>query len=107
MSTFNGWANYETWLVNLHMDNDQASQESFLEMAQDVVSSVEASEYLTKEQEERYQLADRIKEAIEVSTEANESSLASDLVRAALGNVNWNEIADSWLAQAREELAVD
>ena len=24
---YNGWTNYETWLVNLWMDNEQGSQE--------------------------------------------------------------------------------
>jgi hypothetical protein len=34
MSNYNGWTNYETWLVKLWLDNDQWSQEAMLELAE-------------------------------------------------------------------------
>ena len=38
---YNGWYNYETWLCNLWMDNDQAEHEYWREVARE---SIEADE---------------------------------------------------------------
>ena len=38
---YNGWYNYETWLVNLWMDNDQGSQEMWREHARESIDADE------------------------------------------------------------------
>jgi len=37
--TYNGWANYETWLWKLWLDNDQSNQEYWAERVRDILNS--------------------------------------------------------------------
>jgi hypothetical protein len=101
-TTYNGWTNYETWLTNLWMDNEQGSQEFYREMAQQIIDDITASEYLSKEEEEVHQMADRLKEYFETEfLEDMEAGLKGDLIRAALGSVNWFEIAKTWIEEEK------
>ncbi len=99
--TYNGWTNYETWLVKLWMDNDQGSSEHWQERAQEVFkvdgdeSARSLADLLKDEHEEHY---------LEVLRHAKqECSLLSDLIGAAMSEVNWHEIAESLLADHVEE----
>jgi hypothetical protein len=38
---YNGWTNYETWLVNLWMDNDPGSQDYYRETAKEMYDAAE------------------------------------------------------------------
>lgn len=96
-TTCNGWTNYETWLVKLHIDNDQGSQTYWQERIMNLYSIALADNIFTKEQRASLDLADELKEEFEDNYEdtilGELSPMFSDLLNAALGSVNWDEIA--------------
>jgi hypothetical protein len=106
-ATYNGWTNYETWNVSLWLDNDQGTYSDALAMAQDAWDEAEGGRVFTREEEARNALADRLKDYVESLPEIepviNGSSLASDLLGAALSEVNWREIADHYLSDVDKE----
>jgi hypothetical protein len=104
MSTYNGWANYETWVYKLWMDNDygfyqhvqavtretwQAASETPdpLSIGNDASATARAS------------LADLLKEEAEENAPELSGAYA-DLLNAAIGEIDWFEIADSLLEDA-------
>lgn len=97
--TYNGWTNYETWAVNLWMDNDQGSQQYFMDMAREVKESTgdkTPNPYMHAHDNARAVLADRLKDYHDEMAEqwmADQSSVFADLLNAALSEVNWREIA--------------
>ena len=71
---YNGWSNYESWLANLWLTNDESSYQLLLEaLNQDSLRDYEKAEWL--EMMLRYQLDDEI----------DELSLWQDLLQAAFG----------------------
>ena len=77
---YNGWYNYETWVCALWLQNDQGSCSYWEEM--------------TNECEDVYSLSQMIKDEIEEGDPTNdEASLYSDLMSAAISEINFNEIA--------------
>jgi hypothetical protein len=97
---YNGWTNYETWLVKLWMDNDQGSDEYWRERAQEAWNDATPGSYewQTREEEAVSALADEIKEQHEESVEScGVTGVLSDLLNAALSEVNWREIARAYL----------
>jgi 7-cyano-7-deazaguanine synthase in queuosine biosynthesis len=85
---YQGWKNYETWDVALWIDNDQGFQELIFEMGRDA--------------KDTSAFADSIKEFIEEMAPDLEASMFSDLLNAALGEVDWYELADSYLKEIAE-----
>ncbi len=81
---YNGWTNYETWVVNLWLDNDEYTQTMVYEMANSDeydnhrVASLE--EYVEEQREEWKEFG---------------ASMFDDLLGAALGSVNYYEIIES------------
>ena len=101
---YQGWTNYETWAVKLHMDNEQSSQEYWAERAQEEAEAAEADEFgTTKERMAVRNLAASLKEYHEEGV-PDLAGFAGDLLMAALGSVNWYEIAESML-EAHAETA--
>ena len=90
----NGWTNYETWLVKLWMDNDEGSSSMWRESAEQAV----------KRHSDISTLADTLKEEHENAL-PELSGFACDLMNAALSEVNWHEIAESLMNDAKESLA--
>jgi hypothetical protein len=80
---YNGWSNYETWLVNLWWENDP--------------ETYDFAQTLTEGAKDVWELANEIKEATEEGQVPNlGSTLAADLLNAALSEVDWDEIARAW-----------
>lgn len=85
---YNGWTNYETWCVNLWIDNEEASQDFWhraAERAKDV-----------------YQLAGWMRTHFEEAVPALDGFWA-DMPGAALSEVDWDEIATHMFDSVREE----
>lgn len=95
----NGWTNYETWAVALWLDNEESSYRYWRAVAQETVQ-------ISRRPEERCEeavviLADRLKDEIGDAVPTELTGVFSDLLRAALGEVNWLEIADNFLVELR------
>ena len=80
-NTYNGWTNYETWLTHLWLTNDPGTDSAAREIAAEGTDALQ--EWVT----------DWVTESIPAS------SLAADLIGAALCEVNWREIAESLLEE--------
>ena len=103
--TYNGWSNYETWAVKLWLDNDQGTY-------YDVTGHASALYAEDAEDTDRvlddavYEMADYLQtyvdELQEIILPDMPASVFSDLLRAALSEVNWHEIAESYIQDAKE-----
>src|SRR3954447_22707483 len=90
---YNGWANYETWAVKLWLDNEEPSYRYWTEAARDWHGREDAARGL----------AGQLKEELSESNPLDEPSLYSDLLWAALGEVDWHEIAESYLDEVEDD----
>lgn len=100
---YNGWTNYETWVTALWLDNDEGSQNYWRKIAGECKLAAPHADQVEKEiwtieEAARFTLADRLKDEIEEGSPVQEASLYSDLLGAALQEVNWNEIAENLLS---------
>ena len=108
--TYNGWANYETWLTKLWMDNDQGSCEYWEEAAQECcTAAIENADDPNDDEDMRLEavreLADRLES--EHSEAVPETvGLFADLLNAAMGRVDWREIAHSLIDDANVDWSV-
>ena len=108
MSTYNGWTNHETWLVNLHLTNDYDTYSELTEKVSEIVMKTcrEVEGVWTSQEIESYLLTrvgillgvfvdDMIQQAVE--------QISNDMARLFIGDmvntqsVNWEEIAHSWI----------
>ena len=81
---YNGYYNYETWLVALWIDNDQFTQEQLHEMAETIPDR------------DAYDLSLQIEAWVtDAMIPDLGATLAADLVSGALSEVNWHEIAEN------------
>jgi hypothetical protein len=107
----NGWHNYETWVVNLYMDNERGQQDYWLEEARQCFDEAAADGFLTRTDYAAIALADRIKDEHERAVSEMLQSCVyaqgplADLLNGALGAVNWDQIARSWVEKMGEQAA--
>ena len=78
---YNGWANYETWCVNLWLTNNEDSQDMLDRF-------VQAGSLTT------YDRAESLKGYIQ-ELAPNGASMFTDLVQASLSMVDWREIIEN------------
>lgn len=95
-ATYNGWTNYETWAVNLWLDNDEGSQDFWREQAQECWDEAAPTSYSTREENAVRHLSDRLKDYHE-EARPEVDGMYGDLIDAALGAVNWREIAKHYV----------
>ena len=96
-TTYNGWTNYATWNVKLWMDNDQGSQEYWLEQAQAAAAATDTDDDMESRKSDA---ASALETELENSHDDAAPDLQgpyADLMGYALGQVNWREIANSLL----------
>ena len=77
---YQGWANYETWAVALWLNNEQSSQAKATAIASQACSEDDAAEAIERWIESMNPLAD-------------EGTLFSQLLQAALSEVDWYDVA--------------
>jgi hypothetical protein len=100
----NGWTNCETWTVSLWLDNEEPSyrywrKEAARQRREAGASSRVRSGLWTESEAARINLADELKEAVTEGAPLKDAGLYSDLLSAALSEVNWLEIADHWVCE--------
>jgi hypothetical protein len=106
---YNGWTNYETWVTKLWIDNDQGEQDYWLHEAKDCLE-LESPTGVGQPRYGAYRLADMLKEAHEEAWASFvhplnvQASVFHDLMNASLSQVNWVEIAESFIENSKEIL---
>jgi hypothetical protein len=75
---YNGWSNYETWLVALWLNNDQASYNALEELKAEAACE--------------YRKAERLEGLVRGLYEFEPVGIVADLVNSAFARVNWVEI---------------
>lgn len=95
---YNGWSNYATWLVNVHLSNDEGTYSYVNELAQTSIDNAEADKYNTKKEDATQALADSIKGMIDEGNPlADKSNLYSDMLQAIIDEADYYAIAEAWL----------
>ena len=100
--SYNGWTNYETWSVSLWLRNDEESYSDVRELTRKALARAQQGHhYLTPEEHACRLLADAILEYVEslpqIASILEGASMATDLLGAALDEVDWDEIAQHFL----------
>ena len=97
MAKYNGWSNYETWAVKLWMDNDEGSYRYWRERTTEIWGDQDEDDS-DRSWHARRDLADDLKDFhADQLPDAVNGTVFSDLLNAALSDVDWLEIADSLL----------
>jgi hypothetical protein len=87
---YNGWRNYETWLVGLWFDNDEGLYNEARRIA--------------RRAKDRYDAGQALKDLVEeMNTFNDRADVFSDLLNAALSEVDWYEIGDHFTDNEGEE----
>ena len=108
--TYNGWTNYETWAVNLWIDNDRGSYTHWRQQAASQYENAGDCESVregcwSRMSAARFRLAEQIKEEFEDDSPlVDQANVYSDLLTAALGEVDWREIAGHLLGEVIEQV---
>lgn len=84
--TYNGWSTYETWLVNLWIQNDEHLYAALHADVVDADSLFDAREILKAWVDNEY----------DMYIEDHGHGLFQDLLKGALDEVDWYEIAKNW-----------
>jgi len=105
---YNGWTNYETWNVKLWMDNDYAHYTYWQHRTECIAEESEPEyDWETPRDAARVALMDELKAFHEENRPEMDASTYTDLLGAALSEVNWYEIAESLLDAAEIDFAVE
>ena len=100
---YNGWTNRETWATALHIDNDQALLEIALDYARQEIEGHDEGEeinnYYLSETLEIW-IVDHLFTIKNVTDNYPLWLMLTDI--GSLYRVNWRELADHYLNQARE-----
>jgi hypothetical protein len=98
--SYNGWKNYETWCVSLWLDNDQGNYYAVRELLND--------DDPHEPGDPAPDLAGRIEAFVDDLAEMTcpgsreGASFVSDLLGAALSEVDWDEIAENLLSETAD-----
>lgn len=102
MSAYNGWKNYETWVVKLWLDNEEPSWRYWEERTKTVCTEAEDREFWTAEKDAAIQLSKELEDTIDEGMPEElqrqvDGTFYADLLNAALSEVDWREIADAMI----------
>ena len=99
-TSYNGWKNYETWAMALWIDNERSDYEWSREYANDVRKMEEED---LNGRTRAGVLADALTEyMVMMAPLLEEASVWSDLLHAAISEIDWYEIAENYLSEVDE-----
>lgn len=96
---YNGWKNYETWVFNLWIDNEETTYNLWRSRAADAWENAKPTKIFTRRQGAKYALAGTLKEWAEEQAPNLRASVWADLMAAAMSEIDWDEIAENMLAE--------
>ena len=101
--TYNGYTNYQTWCVNLWLNNEEDTYRYWVAETVDVWKHAKPDDVLTRLGVANRELASRLRDVVESGNplQAN-PSMYSDILTSALQEVNWQEIASAMLEEYTE-----
>lgn len=107
---YDGWTNYETWAVKLWLDNKHGSYLDMTERATELYreatedsADMTADELADAELSAASDMADYVQSTLgEDNPLADQASVFTDLLNAALAKVNYREIGESYINDAKE-----
>ena len=85
---YNGWTNYETWNYKLWLDNNQ--------------ETYDAVRTLAKKHNDAFDLSIELSKVAHDNAPLLEASFYSDVLNASISEVNFFEIAESYLEEVKE-----
>ena len=101
---YNGYTNYETWLVSLWLGNTEYTSEYWNNHAKHVYANeAKEQQHFSRMEDATVILAEHLKDYHEeggdqiIESAGLENSMWHDLIRGALSEVNWREIAQNLL----------
>ena len=108
-TTYNGWANYETWAVGMFLDGNYTGPFDYYETIERVGQGL----WSGGENHKRSHVADALKDWVEENVSPHSIDddhpdpqlhpLTQDLLGAALSSVDWYELADAWIQNLSEQ----
>lgn len=102
MAGYNGWNNYETWMIALWMDNSPGDQEFWREVAEDCIG------HNPEDQDDQlYDLSKRLEDHWRESIPESVEGVWLDCINSTLSEVDWREIAEHILDDVREEVVAE
>ena len=91
---YNGWSNYETWVVKLWLDNEEWSYRNFSQLARANKRNADPTHELVSQLKEYHE---------EMNPLGDKANVFADLLGAALSEVDWYEIAEAYLGDVEDE----
>lgn len=105
MSDYNGWTNYETWNVALHIGNEEGSYNHWREITASAWENSEADPPYTRIERATLDLAYLLRKWLKENNPLIEHvSIYSDLLDEAISRVDKMEIAEHWIEDHISEL---
>ena len=118
--SYNGWSNYETWNVALWIDNDKGTYNLVREQAREFLNNADQilkdkqdglsgcyPKSITAEDSARYDFAQWLKDFVNEMAPDLGATMYSDLLSAALSDVDWDEIVRHWLDDVGDEMELE
>lgn len=104
---YNGWKNYETWAVGMYLDGNYTGQGTYQAVVELVAGQL-SFQHLEGDGVERGRVASYLQQFVQDDLDASDNDihpLASDLLNAALSEVDWYELSDAWIENVAEQVA--
>ena len=104
--SYNGWTNYETWVIALWLSNERGVYEFWRDAARRHWNEARTAKQVVAEvwsrnEAAKFNLADQIREDI-FNNAPDLIGMYGELLHAAFCEVNWTEIADDILVEVIE-----
>lgn len=106
MGTYEGWKNYETWNVALWIDNDEPIYRESRDRAREIVEANITDGELDADAA-AYELGQWVKDYTHDAAPDLGASCFSDLLQAALGEVDWTEIGEHIVADVKDDVIAE